>query len=86
MPAVEQNSVQSVDISDYETYLRQRSLNSALTTSAVVSGVWFAFGVIVLGVAIVMRPAADVVGMDPAGREHPITVIKMPIPAQGAKR
>jgi hypothetical protein len=86
VPVDEQNSVESVVESDYETYLRQRSLNAVLTTTAVASGVWFAVGVVVLGVAVWLRPAADVAGMDPAGREHPITVTKLRIQALGAQQ
>jgi hypothetical protein len=86
VPAVEQNSVESAVESDYETYLHQKSLNAVLTTSAVVAGVWFALGAAVLGTAVFVRPAAEVVGMDAAGREHLITVSKMPIQALGAKQ
>lgn len=81
MPAVEQNSVEQAEQSDYETYLRQKSLNAVLAKSAVVSGVWFIIGTIGLSVAILVRPYPDAVGMDPAGREHPLVTIKMPTKA-----
>lgn len=72
--------------SDYETYLKQRSLNAVLTKSAVFAGVWLALGVATIGVAALVRPDAEVVGMDPAGREYPIVVTKMPVQAPGAKQ
>jgi len=84
--AGQENSVEIAVESDYQAYLRQKSLNAVLTTSAVVSGVWFAFGAAVLGVAVLARPAADVVGMDSAGREHPLTITTMSISAPGAKQ
>lgn len=86
VPAVEQNSVEQAEQSDYETYLRQKSLNAALTKAAVFSGVWFAIGTVILGVAILVRPYPNVVGMDPAGREHPLVTSKMPIKPAGAKQ
>lgn len=81
-----QNSVDSDVGNDYETYLKQRSLNAVLSTAAVISSVWFAVGVVVLGVGVLVRPAADTVGMDPVGREHPLTIMKMPAQAPGAKQ
>lgn len=86
MPAVEQNSVEQAEQSDYETYLQQKSLNAVLVKSAVVSGVWFVIGAVVLGVAILVRPYPDVVGMDPAGREYPLVTSKLPKSAAGAKQ
>jgi hypothetical protein len=86
VPEVEQPSADSAVESDYETYLRQKSLNAVLTNSAIFAGVWFACGVVVVSVAVFVRPAADVVGMDSAGREHPITVIKVPNQVPGAKQ
>jgi hypothetical protein len=83
---VVQNSIDSDVESDYQTYLRQKSLNAVLTTSAVISSVWFAVGVVVLGAGVLAQPAADTVGMDPAGREHPLTVMKIPNQAPGAKQ
>ena len=86
MPAVEQNSVEQAEQSDYETYLQQKSLNDALTKSAVLSGAWFAIGAVVLSVAILLRPYPVAVGMDPAGREHPLITSKMPVKAPGVKQ
>lgn len=86
MPAVEQDNVQPVFESDYETYLRQKSLNAVLTKSAMFSGIWFLAGVAVLSIAIFVRPKAEVVGMDPAGREHPIVISKVAVQAAGAKQ
>lgn len=84
MPETEQSGVEQAADSDYETYLKQRSLNAVLVKTAVVSGMWLALGAVTLGIAAMVRPDADVVGMDPAGREHPIVV--MPIQAVGAKQ
>lgn len=84
MPEIEQSSSEEAANSNYESYLKQRSLNGALIKVAVVSGVWLALGAVALGSGAIMRPLADVVGMDPAGREHPIVV--MPIQAVGAKQ
>lgn len=84
MPEIEQSGVEKAAESDYETYLKQRSLNSALTKAAVASGVWLAVGAATLVVGAVVRPDAEVVGMDPAGREHPIVV--MAIQEVGAKK
>lgn len=86
MPEVDQNSVDSDFESDFQAYLRQKALNAALTTSAVISSIWFAVGVVVLGVGILAQPAADTVGMDPAGREHRLSVMTIPTQAPGAKR
>lgn len=86
MPAVEQNNVEQAEQSDYEIYLRQKSLNAVLTKAAVFSGVWFTIGTVVLGVAILVRPYPEAVGMDPAGREHPLVTSKMPIKAAGAQQ
>lgn len=86
MSEVHQNSVDSDVENDYETYLKQRSLNAALSTAAVISSIWFTVGVVVLGVGVLVHPAADTVGMDPAGREHPLTIIKVPTQAAGAKQ
>ncbi|MFJ1470248.1 hypothetical protein [Massilia orientalis] len=83
---VHQNSVDSIVENDYEDYLRQRSLNAVLTTSAVISSIWFAVGIVFLAVGVWVWPAANAVGMDPAGREHPLTVIKVPAQASGAKQ
>lgn len=85
VPAVVQNGVEQTVESDYEIYLKQRSLNAVLTKTAVVAGAWFAVGALTLSVAVFMRPEADVVGMDPAGREHPIVISKLPLPAAGVK-
>jgi hypothetical protein len=85
VPAVEQNSVEQAEQSDYETYLRQKALSAVLAKTAVVSGAWFTIGAVVLGVAILVRPYPDAVGMDPAGREHPLVTSKMPIKAAGAQ-
>lgn len=84
MPDIEPIGVTGAVESDYDTYLKQRSLNSALSTVVVGSGVWLALGAIMLGFGAMVRPDADVVGMDPAGREHPIVV--MPIQKVGAKQ
>lgn len=84
MPEIEQSGVEEAVQSDYDSYLKQRSLNRALVNALVVSGIWLAFGAVVLGSGAMMRPHADVVGMDTAGREHPIVV--MPIQAVGAKQ
>lgn len=86
MLQVHQNSVDDNVENGYETYLKQRSLNAVLTTSAVISSIWFAVGVVVLGMGLLVRPAADTVGMDAAGREHSLTVIKVPNQAPGAKQ
>lgn len=86
MPAVEQSSVEQVVESDYETYLKQRSLNAALSKVVVYSGAWFALGTIAVGVAVFTRPDPAVVGMDSAGREHPLLVSKMVTKAPGAKQ
>lgn len=86
MSTVHENSVDSVVENDYEDYLRQRSLNGVLTTAAVISSIWFAVGAVVLGVGVLVHPAADTVGMDPGGREHPLTIIKVPTQASGAKQ
>lgn len=83
---VHQNSVDSDVGNDYETYLKQRSLNAVLSTAAVISSIWFAVGAVVLGVGVLVQPAADTVGMDPAGREHPLAIMKMPAHAPGAKQ
>lgn len=56
MPAVEQSSVEQVVESDYETYLKQRSLNAALAKVVVFSGVWFVLGALAVGVAVFSRP------------------------------
>jgi len=82
---IEQHGVEQTAVSDYPTYLRQKSLNAALTRSAVLASGWLALGATVLSIAVFTRPDADVVGMDPAGREHPIVVNEMP-PSAGAKR
>lgn len=84
MPEIEQSEVEEAAESDYESYLKQRSLNGALVKVAAASGVWLALGAVVLGAGVMVRPDADVVGMDTAGREHPIVV--MPIKAVGAKQ
>lgn len=84
MPEIEQSGVEQAAESDYETYLKQRSLNGVLVKAAVASGVWLAVGAATLGAAAVVRPDADVVGMDTAGREHLIVV--MPTQAVGAKQ
>jgi len=84
VPENDQSGAEQASDSDYETYLKQRSLNGALVGAAVVSGIWLALGAVVLGLGAMARPDADVVGMDPAGREHPIVV--MPIQAVGAKQ
>lgn len=86
MQSAEQDSVEQEVECDYDTYLKQRSLNAALTKAAVASGVWFMIGATTLGVAIFVRPDAPVVGMDPAGREHPIVISKLPHQVAGAKR
>lgn len=86
MPAGQESSTEITVESDYQAYLRQKSLNAVLTTSAVVAGAWFALGAAVLSVAVLLQPAPEVVGMDSAGREHSITVIKMPTQAPGAKQ
>lgn len=82
---IEQNSVVQFAESDYPTYLRQKSLNAVLTRSAVIATAWLGLASAVLCIAVVTRPDADVVGMDPAGREHSIVVNEMPTSA-GAKR
>lgn len=84
MPKIEQSGGEETAESDYESYLKQRSLNGALIKVAMVSGVWLALGAVALGSGAMMRPHANVVGMDTAGREHPIVV--MPIQAVGAKQ
>ena len=84
VPEIEQSGVEEAAESDYESYLKQRSLNGALVKAAVVSGAWLALGSVVLGSGAFMRSDADVVGMDTAGREHPIVV--MPIQTVGAKQ
>lgn len=86
MSEVHHNSVDGDVENDYETYLKQRSLNAVLTISAVISSIWFSVGVVVLGVGLWARPAADTVGMDTAGREHPLTVTKAPNKAPGVKQ
>ena len=86
MSAVDEHSADSVVENEYEDYLRQRSLNGILTTAAVISSIWFAVGAVVLGVGVLVHPAADTVGMDPAGRGHPLTIIKVPTQAPGAKQ
>lgn len=86
MPAVEQISAEQVVESDYQTYLKQKSLNTVLTKAAIFAGAWFAVGAITVSVAVFVRPDADVVGMDPAGREHPIVISKLPLQAAGAKQ
>lgn len=86
MPAVEQNSAEQVVESDYQTYLKQKSLNTVLTKAAVFAGVWFAVGAMTVSAAVFMRPDADVIGMDAAGREHPIVISKLPLQAAGAKQ
>lgn len=85
MSEIEHNGVEQTADSDYPTYLRQKSLNAALTRSAVVANAWLALGAAVLSIAVFTRPDPDVVGMDPAGREHPIVINEMPTSA-GAKR
>lgn len=84
MPEIDQSGTGQAAESDYETYLKQRSLNGILVKASVVSAVWLAVGAATLGAAAMMRPDADVVGMDPAGREHPIVV--MPIQVVGATK
>lgn len=84
MPEIEQSGVEQAAESDYESYLKQRSLHGALVKAAMVSGVWLVLGAAVMGSGAMMRPDADVVGMDTAGREHPIVV--MPMQAVGAKQ
>ena len=84
MPEIDQSSAERAVESDYETYLKQRALSIVLVKASVVSAVWLAIGAATLGAAAMVRPDADVVGMDPVGREHPIVV--MPIQAVGAKK
>lgn len=86
MPAVEQSSVEQVVESDYETYLKQRSLNAALSKVVVYSGVWFVLGAIAVGAAVFSRPDPAAVGMDSTGREYPLLVSKTVTNAPGAKQ
>ena len=84
MPEIEQSGAEQAAESDYETYLKQRSLNASLANCAVYAGVWLALAALVVAAASMVRSDADVVGMDPAGREHPIVV--KPISAVGVKQ
>lgn len=86
MPAVVQSSVEQVIESDYETYLKQRSLNAALSKVVVYSGAWFVLGAVAVGAAVFSRPDPAVVGVDSAGREYPLLVSKMVAKAPGAKQ
>jgi hypothetical protein len=86
VPAVEQSSVEQVVESDYETYLKQRSLNAALAKVAVFAGVWFVLGALAVGVAVFSRPDPGLVGMDSNGREYPLVVTKMVTNTPGAKQ
>jgi hypothetical protein len=83
VPEVEQIGVEEAAESDYESYLKQRSLNAVLVKAAVVSGAWLALGAVALATGAAVRPNADVVGMDSAGREHPIVLMPMQV---GAKK
>lgn len=75
-----------VGTSDYQEYVRQRSLNAVLIKSAMVSGAWLVVCSIALVVAILVRPGAGVVGMDPAGREHVLVLVEPPSKEVGATR
>lgn len=86
MPAVVQSSVEQVVESDYETYLKQRSLNAALSKVVVYSGAWFVLGAVAVGAAVFSCPDPAVVGVDSAGREYPLLVSKMVAKAPGAKQ
>jgi len=86
VPAVVQSSVEQVVESDYETYLKQRSLNAALSKVVVYSGAWFVLGAVAVGAAVFSRPDPAVVGVDSAGREYPLLVSKMVAKAPGAKQ
>lgn len=53
---------------DYQEYVRLRSLNRALVNSAPWAGAWMVIGSLTLVAGYLIRPAAELVGVDPQGR------------------
>ena len=60
---------------DYETYVRLRSLNSALTASAPWAGLWLVIGILGAAAGYAMRAERPVFGVDPAGRAWSLTLL-----------
>jgi hypothetical protein len=67
-----------VVVGDYQTYVRLRSLNTALSTAAVWAGAWLAAGCVVLVAGSLLHSEADLVALDPAGRGYEVKMTGIP--------
>lgn len=81
---VPQDSQASVDMMDdgpdcsYEIYVRLRSMNKALSFAAQWVPLWLLLGVVMLVLAMVLRPKPMVFGLDAAGRAFQLNMIQSP--------
>lgn len=62
---------------DYETYIRMRRLNVALTKWTPWVMAWLVFGSFVAAAGYMSREESNVVGMDPGGRAHRLQILQI---------
>ncbi len=62
----------------YEAYVRLRSINSVLSTSILWAPIWLLMGVVMIALAMTLRPESIVVGLDAAGRAFQLNMIQPP--------